>query len=314
MDEIAHLIVDYVNNSYLIRSLEPKAQRMQFWKVNSWFTMKSLQRSKPSGLFKIWEGKNSKSKIRSYCIINRALKYFRNEIILGRRHFLIILYDILYLNGECLLRKPLNERKRLLALSISIIPNYIQISPLTIIDLRQNYWYQNIETFRELYLECLDRRDEGLIIKNADSFYIPGDRNNWWKLKKDYIEGFGDTADFAVVGATKSENSGGMWDTFIVACLTNKTILENDPINYPTFQAIFTVSLGLTRSELELLQAVLESRNELDIDRLGYDCQFARGFNVQRVNCWLNEPLVFELLGSGFIRVNFLVLSKVMLR
>lgn len=227
----------------------------------------------------------------------------RKGILLGRRHFLIILYDMLYLNGECLLRKPLNERKRLLSLLITTIPNYIQISPISIVDLRQPSWYQSLETFRELYLECLDRREEGLIIKNADSFYIPGDRNHWWKLKKDYIEGFGDTADFTVVGATRSRNSGGFFDTFIAACLTNKSDLENDPIKYPTFQAIFTVSLGLTRSELELLQAVLEARRELDTNLLGYDCQFARGFKVDNVDCWLREPLVFELLGSGFIRV-----------
>ena len=153
-------------------------------------------------------------------------------------------------------------------------------------------------------MECLDRKEEGLLIKSADSFYIPGDRNNWWKLKKDYIEGFGDTVDFAIVGAVKGKNSGGLFDTFIVACLTNKTDLENDPIKIPSFQAIFTVSLGMTRAELELLQAILEVRKELNQDQLGYDCLFAKGFKIDLFGCcWLKYPLVFELLGSGLIRV-----------
>ncbi len=72
-----------------------------------------------------------------------------------------------------------------------------------------------------------------------------------------------------------------------------------------SFQAIFSVSLGLTRQELELLQAIIEARRELNSDQLGYDCKFAKGFKVEEFGiCWLKEPLVFELLGSGFIRVN----------
>ena len=214
----------------------------------------------------------------------------------------MILYDLLYLNGECLIRRPLNERKRLLSLNIKEIPNYVQISPVSILDLRPATWYNSLEKFRQLYLECLDRREEGLVIKNADSFYIPGDRSNWWKLKKDYIEGYGDTADFAIVAAVKNK---GAYDTFVAACLTNKSDLENDPCVLSSFQAIFTVSLGLTKQEMELLQAVLEARKELNREKLGYDCQFARGFKVDEFGlCWLKEPLVFELLGSGFIRVH----------
>ena len=223
---------------------------------------------------------------------------------MGRRHFLVVLYDLIYLNGECLMRKPLNERKRLISLLVNEIPNYVHISSVSILDFRQSSsssYFSSLETLRQLYLECLDRKEEGLIIKNADSFYIPGDRFNWWKLKKDYIEGYGDTAEFSIVGAIKTK---GIFDTFIVACLTNKDDLENDPLKYPSFQAIFTVSLGLTHSELDLLQAILEARKELNRERLPYDCQFAKGFKVDEFGCcWLKEPLVFELLGSGFIRV-----------
>lgn len=199
------------------------------------------------------------------------------------------------------MRRPLNERKRLLSLNFKEISNYVQISPVSILDFRNPMWTASLETFRELYLECLDRREEGLIIKSADSFYIPGDRFNWWKLKRDYIEGYGDTADFAVVAAIKNK---GSYDTFVVACITNKKDLENDPCVFPFFQAIFTVSLGLTRQELDLLQAIIEARKELNRSDLGFDCQFAKGFKVEEFGlCWLKEPLVFELLGSGFIRV-----------
>lgn len=238
---------------------------------------------------------------------NACLHVCSKGILLGRRHFLVILYDLIYLNGQFLLRRPLNERKRLLSFNFKEIMNHVHISPVTILDFRQSTWISSLETFRQIYLECLDRREEGLIIKRADSFYLPGDRNNWWKLKKDYIEGYGDSADFAIVGAIKSKHSNGLFDTFIAACLTNKSDLEMYPLTYPNFQAIFTVSLGLTRAELELLQAILETRKELNITGLGYECQFAKGFKVDDFGCcWLKDPLVFELLGSGFIRVTHL--------
>lgn len=222
-----------------------------------------------------------------------------------RRHFLVVLYDLLYLNDDCLLHRPLNERKRLLTLNFTEIPNRVHLSPIILFDFRQNNWLNSLQSLRQIYAECIEKNQEGLVIKNADSPYIPGCRRNWWKLKKDYIQGYGDVLDFSIVAALKSVDSGGLYDKFVAGLLTNKNDLENDPFIVPNFLAVFTVSLGLTRTELELLQAVLEARKEVNADNLNYECQMAKGFKFDEFFgcCWLKEPVVMELLGSGFVRV-----------
>ena len=157
---------------------------------------------------------------------------------------------------------------------------------------------------QSLYLDCLAKRQEGLLIKNADSFYIPGSRTEWFKLKKDYIEGFGDTANFAIIGASYGTRSAGILDTFLVGALNNKSEWENSPsLIVPQFVAVFTVSLGLNHSEMDRLQALLSQITTKDVLELPFECTFGRGFKHQ-VDFWLRQPLVFELLGSGFVRVS----------
>ena len=45
-----------------------------------------------------------------------------------------------------------------------------------------------------------DKREEGLVLKSAESSYI-NMSHPWVKLKKDYIPGLGDCIDLVVLGA-----------------------------------------------------------------------------------------------------------------
>ena len=47
----------------------------------------------------------------------------------------------------------------------------------------------------------MERNEEGIMIKDPDSLYVPKERaNNWIKLKGDYIDGLTDTLDLIILG------------------------------------------------------------------------------------------------------------------
>ena len=60
----------------------------------------------------------------------------------------------------------------------------------------------DVEELGTFLNESVAAGTEGLIVKTMDSTYEPSKRSlHWLKLKKDYLEGVGDTLDVVVVGA-----------------------------------------------------------------------------------------------------------------
>jgi DNA ligase-1 len=95
-----------------------------------------------------------------------------------------IAFDLLWLNGESLLEKPLSERRPLLEKLGGF--RLAQITKAT-----------SEEEIEAAFGAARARNNEGLIIKDPDSTYVPGRRGlAWLKLKKAYA-----TLDCVVVGA-----------------------------------------------------------------------------------------------------------------
>ena len=70
----------------------------------------------------------------------------------------------------------------------------------------KGYETSNLEDIEVKFEEAIMKNEEGLIMKQGDTFYVPNERNiKWMKLKADYIEGLIDTLDVIIMGGYYGE-------------------------------------------------------------------------------------------------------------
>ncbi|KAI0726163.1 ATP-dependent DNA ligase [Fomitopsis betulina] len=124
-------------------------------------------------------------------------------------------FDLLYLNGEPLLHKPLVERRQLLREHFKQVPNEF--------DFAQSSDGETTEEIQAFLEDSVKDGCEGLMVKMLEgdaSFYEPSRRSvNWLKLKKDYLAGIGDSLDLVVVGAYYGKGKRtNVYGAFLLAC------------------------------------------------------------------------------------------------
>jgi DNA ligase-1 len=98
-----------------------------------------------------------------------------------------VIFDLLWLNSRSLLKTPLHERRSHLN-SLQLPPHFqtAQVMPA-----------HSAAEIEQTFQQARQRLNEGLMIKDPNSFYLPGNRGMFWfKLKKELA-----TLDVVVVGA-----------------------------------------------------------------------------------------------------------------
>ncbi len=98
-----------------------------------------------------------------------------------------VAFDLLRLNGRSLLKAPLRERRELLR-GLKLPPQF-QVSEVSPV--------HSADEIEQAFQRARRRMNEGLIVKDPESFYSPGRRGMFWfKLKKELA-----TLDVVVVAA-----------------------------------------------------------------------------------------------------------------
>ena len=147
-------------------------------------------------------------------------------------------YDIMYLNGQSLIDRPLTERKKLLSQIRFREP---------IIDLG----YRVVSTAPEIacaFKESRDAGHEGLVVKELESQYYPGKRGrHWTKLKHEL-----DTIDVVIVIAEYGHGKRA-------GTLSDYTFAVRDEYDSGSLKTIGKAYSGLTDAEIGKMTEKLRS-------------------------------------------------------
>ncbi|KIY95400.1 DNA ligase 1 [Monoraphidium neglectum] len=183
-------------------------------------------------------------------------------------------FDCLYLNGRSLLHAPLSERRAALYSSLKPAEGQLAFATAKI--------SRDVEELAAFLNEAVAASTEGLIVKTMDDVYQPSRRStHWLKLKKDYLDGCGDTFDVVPIGGYYGKGKrSGLYGAYLLAVYDDAT---------ESYQTISKLGTGFSEEVLAELDATLRP-HALDAPRPYY--QYGEG---GAPDVWFDPVAVWEV-------------------
>ena len=224
-------------------------------------------------------------------------------------HLAIVFFDLLVLDDELVMRRPINERRQWLREVYKKIGGRAMGAEWKVVDFKRGQCAKR--ALVQQFAASIAERCEGLVLKPCNVPYFALERDpmqSYIKLKKDYMADLGDEADFAVVGtsydaqqALRSGLTNIKWTDFHLACLVNKA----DTLRFdarPRFKIVGTI-----QRDACIPKPVLQAANAVgkfgakSYDRARQPAHFDLECDrTLKVDVVFDNPFVFEVLGSGF--------------
>lgn len=233
------------------------------------------------------------------------------------RHLALVFFDVLMIDSVSLLTKTYAERRAVLESTIITRHGYSMLAERRSIPMGHGVDECSVELLERIFAKLISGHEEGAVLKADEGRYCDWSLP-WVKLKKDYIPGYGDTVDLALIGATWDKDRARelgvaptVYTTFYIGALANTEQLQKSQCDaqvLPHFEVLFTCAYLPSRAMLEELNFMIRSSDLIEYDKkdsqsnkeLTYTFNMYSGLQAPKV--LLRHPLLVEVYGAGFTK------------
>ena len=205
-------------------------------------------------------------------------------------------FDCLYVNNTPIAGKPLSFRYDALKESVPRPPHRR-------LEILEHQEADKVEVIGELLRRVVAEASEGLVLKNPRSPYEPNSRNNdWWKVKPDYLEEFGENLDCVVIGGYYGSGRRG---NILSSYLCGLRLDNVEPIHCYSF---FKVGGGFARSDYQAIRRQTEGKWQAWDPKKPPKCiELAGGkAQVERPDLWIRpeDSVVLAVKAASVMMTN----------
>ncbi|KAM4056452.1 ATP dependent DNA ligase [Hirsutella rhossiliensis] len=218
------------------------------------------------------------------------LGVLRDSPIDPNEHLMITFYDIMLLDNIVLAKESHDRRRQTLESLVHRMPGWADLGSRQVIQFSSA---DAAEQLRKTFARAISQRWEGLVLKGCGDPYLSFNNcRTFIKLKKDYIPGLGDTADFVLLGgrldvgeAYRLKLGKVWWTSFYIGCVNNK--------DEPRIRIIDVVdSHGISKRDIKYLN--VPTANSLP----EFDVVLGPERRLQPTELFSN-PFTVEIVGAG---------------
>jgi DNA ligase-1 len=186
-------------------------------------------------------------------------------------------FDLMYLNGKSLLDQSLKERRK------QMMEHFLPVEGKFQYAVSLDFVEDGDTTALEIFLDnAVKGQCEGLMVKTMDDVYEPSRRSlNWLKLKKDYLDGLGDSFDLVPLGAYYGKGKRtGVYGAYLLGCYDEDA---------EEFQSVCKIGTGFSDEDLKTLSDNL-NKHKIDVKSSQYNVADGLACDV-----WFDAVHVWEI-------------------